>query len=163
MKKIILAVLIIGVLVLLEIFYFGFHNYFIEDKVNEALPSMPPDMAQPFLQEPIIVKQGNFVDADFFHKGIGKAYILEYPDGRRILRFENFEVVNGPDVYVYLSPATMPSNSLNSLGDFIELGRLKGNVGDQNYELSGIDLQKYNSVVLWCKRFEVLFPYAVIK
>jgi len=163
MKKYLLIGAIIVVLILLGIYYFGFQTFFIENRVSEELPQMTQNTEKLTSQKPTIVKQGNFVDADFFHKGTGKAYILEYPDGKRILRFEEFEVVNGPDVYVYFSPAINPSGDLKSLGDFIDLGRLKGNVGNQNYELPDIDLEKYNSIVLWCKRFGVLFPYTVLK
>lgn len=162
MKRLVLGV-IIAVLVLLGLFYFRFQTYFIENRVREELPAMTPNGQGQTLQEPKILKQGDLVDADFFHKGSGKALVFEYPDGRKILRFEDFEVVNGPDVYVYLSPATVPTGDLKSLGDYLDLGLLKGNIGSQNYELPDIDLSGYNSVILWCKKFGVLFPYAVLE
>ncbi len=163
MRKIVWIAVIL-ILILLGVFYFRFQTYFIENKISEELPSMTPAAAQqPTLKEPKILKQGNFVDADFFHKGMGKAFILEYPDGRKILRFENFEVVNGPDLYVYFSKKSNPTGDIKSLGDFIDLGRLKGNIGDQNYELpQNILISDYQSAVIWCKRFGVLFPYAIL-
>ena len=162
MKRLVFAV-IIAIFILLGVFYFRFQTYFIEDRVNEELPVMAPDSQESAMQEPKILKQGDFVDADFFHKGSGKALILEYPDGRNLLRFEDFEVVNGPDVYVYLSATTTPSGDLKSLGNYLDLGLMKGNIGDQNYDLPNTDLTGYSSVVLWCKKFGVLFPYAVLK
>ena len=162
MKKLILAG---GVALIAATIYFtGAYTYFIENKVNEKLPQMTSANQEQTPQEPRIVKQGNFIDADLFHKGSGQAYILEYPDGQKILRFENFEVVNGPDLYVYLSKTDTPSGDLKSLGDYIDLGRLKGNIGDQNYKLpQNISLNDYSSVVIWCKKFGVLFPYTVFK
>ena len=71
--------------------------------------------------------------------------------------------MDGPDLFVYLSETKTPTGNLDSLGDYIDLGSLKGNKGNQNYELSAnIDISSYNSVVIWCKQFGVLFPYAVI-
>lgn len=164
MKKIILALITVAVLVLVGIYYFGFHTYFVEDRVSEELPQMTPSGQQPVSQEPRIIKQGNFVDADFFHKGSGNAYILEYPDARKILRFENFETVNGPDLYVYISKSSNPTSDLKDLGEYIDLGRLKGNIGDQNYDLpQNISITDYQSAVIWCKKFGVLFPYAVFR
>ena len=162
MKKLILAGGIASIAV--TIYFTGAYTYFIENRVSEELPQMTSANQQQTLQEPRIIKQGNFVGADFFHKGNGQAYILEYPDGRKILRFENFEVVNGPDLYVYLSEASAPTGDLKSLGDYIDLGRLKDNIGDQNYELpQNISSNDYSSAVIWCKKFGVLFPYTVFK
>ncbi|MBI2003729.1 MAG: DM13 domain-containing protein [Parcubacteria group bacterium] len=164
MKKLILALIIVAALVFVGVYYFGFHTYFIENRVSEKLPQMVPNGQTELPQEPAVVKQGNFVDADSFHKGSGNAYILEYPDAKKILRFENFETVNGPDLYVYLAQNSAPTNNLNSLGDYIDLGRLKGNIGDQNYELpQNISTDDYQAVAIWCKKFGVLFPYAVLK
>ncbi len=162
MKKLIFLVIII--LAAIGIYYTGAYTYFIKNKVSEELPQMNTSSQEQAVSEPKILKQGNFVDADFLHKGSGQAYILEYPDGRKILRFENFETVNGPDLYVYLSKTTSPTSDLEGLGNYIDLGRLKGNVGNQNYELpKNIIAETFSSAVIWCKKFGVLFPYAVLK
>lgn len=160
MKKKILA--LATVFIGIGIYYTGVYTYFIENKVNEELPEMNQENRQQILIEPKILKQGDFIDADFFHKGKGRAIILGYPDGKKILRFENFEIINGPDLYIYLSQTTAPTGDLGSLGNYIDLGRLKGNIGDQNYELTE-DINDFKSVVIWCKKFGVLFPYAVLK
>ena len=139
------------------IYYTGVYTYFLQSEVREEMPKMgEADKA-----EMKIGTRGKFVDVDFIHKGSGDALILEYP-GKKILRLENFKVTNGPDLYVYLAKSSSPGGSVKSLGDFIDLGRLKGNIGDQNYELPD-NADGYNSVVIWCKKFGVLFSYAVLK
>ena len=70
------------------------------------------------------------------------------------VRLENFKATNGPDLYVYL--ATDKSTS-----DIVNLGRLKGNIGNQNYAIpAGTNLTKYNNALIWCKAFSVLFGSA---
>lgn len=160
MKKFILFGAVI--LVVLGIYYTGIYTYFIKDEVGEKLPEMPSAIPGESLPQIKIVKQGEFIDSDFFHKGSGRVMIIEYPDRKKILRFENFQTTNGPDLYVYLSKTNSPTGDLKSLGNFIDLGRLKGNIGDQNYNLEG-DIAEYNSVIIWCKKFGVLFPYAILK
>jgi electron transfer DM13 len=98
---------------------------------------------------------GNFVDAgDGFHKADGIAKIISLADGRTFLRLENLKTTNGPDLYVYLSVGKDTS-------DIVNLGRLKGNIGNQNYEIpTGTDLSKYNIVLIWCKAFSTLFGSA---
>jgi hypothetical protein len=83
-------------------------------------------------------------------------------DGKRVLRFTNFETSNGPDVRVYLVAAddAKDSDTVKKAG-FVEIGSLKGNIGDQNYDLpSDLDLSKYRAVTIWCKRFSVNFATA---
>ncbi|MBP9827867.1 DM13 domain-containing protein [Patescibacteria group bacterium] len=160
-----ILLLVLGLTVTgLIIYFFGFYTYFQSTTVNEALPPVSEEMmiadenGEMIAPEPSIIATGSFVDADLLHTGEGDAKVISYPDGKTYLRFENFSVVNGPDVRVYLSPAAVPGRSLESLGDYVDLGPLKGNKGDQNYELpEGADL---GSVVLWCEDFGVLFPYA---
>ena len=95
---------------------------------------------------------GNFVDAgDGFHKAEGIAKVINLADGRTFLRLENLKTTNGPDLYVYLS---VGKDAL----DIVNLGRLKGNIGNQNYEIpAGTDLSKYNTALIWCKAFSTLF------
>jgi len=98
---------------------------------------------------------GDFVDAgDGFHKADGIATIISLADSRTFLRLENLKTTNGPDLYVYLSVGKDTS-------DIVNLGRLKGNIGNQNYEIpTGTDLSKYNTVLIWCKAFSTLFGSA---
>ena len=117
-------------------------------------------MTQP--DAPIALSQGSFTEVDNIHKGAGHAAVYQLPDGKRVLRLENFNVTNGPDLFVYLAGSVMPrsSNDLHSAGAF-EVARLKGNIGDQNYELpADLDLAKFKSVVIYCKQFSVVFSTA---
>lgn len=99
--------------------------------------------------------EGTFIGVDDgIHNVDGIAKILTLVDGSKILRLENFKSTNGPDLHVYLSTDKMASN-------FMDLGRLKGNIGNQNYQVPvDIDLSKYNNVLIWCKAFSVLFGNA---
>lgn len=98
---------------------------------------------------------GNFKDAgDGFHMVEGVARVINLEDGRTFLRLESLKATNGPDLYVYLATGTDAS-------DIVNLGRLKGNIGNQNYEIPpGTDLAKHNSVLIWCKAFSTLFGSA---
>jgi len=87
------------------------------------------------------------------HPTAGDAIVLGNGTGQRFLRFENFQTDNGPDLNVYLV-----NSSTGGVSDYIDLGDLKGNVGDQNYEIpAGVDLSLYDTVVIWCVRFGVGF------
>lgn len=98
---------------------------------------------------------GNFVGAgDGFHNAEGVAKIIQLADGTDILRLENFKATNGPDLYVYLS--TDKTNA-----DIVNLGRLKGNIGNQNYLIpAGTDIKKYITALIWCRAFSVIFGSA---
>ena len=98
---------------------------------------------------------GNFVGAgDEFHNAEGLAKIIQLADGTDILRLQNFKATNGPDLYVYLS--TDKTNA-----DIVNLGRLKGNIGNQNYLIpAGTDITKYNTALIWCRAFSVIFGSA---
>lgn len=112
--------------------------------------------------QPVTLATGQWVGADAFHTGSGKALLIRLPDGQRFLRFEEFKVTNGPDLYVYLSghPAPRTRAQLHE-GAAVEVGVLKGNVGNQNYALpADLDLSKFKSVAIYCKRFSVLFASA---
>lgn len=99
---------------------------------------------------------------DVAHKGVGQATIYRSDDGKRLLRFTNFETSNGPDVRVYLVATNDATDSETvKRAGFVEVGALKGNIGDQNYELpSDLDLTKYRAVTIWCNRFSVNFATA---
>ena len=98
---------------------------------------------------------GKFIGInDGIHNAEGVVKVIALDDGTSILRLENFKATNGPDLYVYL--ATDKSSS-----DIVNLGRLKGNIGNQNYAIpAGTNLTKYNTALIWCKAFSVLFGSA---
>ena len=128
-----------------------------------ATPSTPTESAPaPTLATPSSVpvaatrRSGSFTGADDFHFGRGDARLVETAPGAFIVRLEGFEVRNGPDLYVYLSP----SKGGYATGA-VELGRLKADRGNQNYRVpDGTDVGSARSVVIWCKQFGVLFATA---
>jgi hypothetical protein len=101
---------------------------------------------------------GNFIGVnDGIHNAEGLAKVIVLDEGNSILRLENFRATNGPDLHVYLSTD-------KSASDFVSLGRLKGNIGNQNYEIpEGTELSKYDTVLIWCRAFSVLFGSAELK
>jgi hypothetical protein len=116
----------------------------------------PPAPTAPPTFEPRVTQRGEFHGADDFHFGRGTALLIETAPGVYTLRFEEFSVRNGPDLYVYLS------TSADGFGDgSLELGRLKATDGAFNYEVPpGTDLSRFQSAVVWCKQFSVLFATA---
>jgi hypothetical protein len=103
-----------------------------------------------------LTHQGEFHGADDFHFGRGKALLIESAPGRYVLRFEEFSVRNGPDLYVYLS--TDPEGYGT---DPLELGTLKATDGAFNYDIPpGTDISRFNGALVWCKQFAVLFATA---
>ncbi len=106
------------------------------------------------------IRTGSFIGAgDGFHNAEGLAKVIpsDGRGGRTILRLEDFKSTNGPNVHLYLSTDKAASN-------FIDLGRLKANNGNQNYIIPyGTDLAKYNTALIWCKDFSILFGSAQLK
>jgi hypothetical protein len=96
------------------------------------------------------------------HDTRGMASVIDVGGGHRVLRLTNFATSNGPDVRVYLvAAADVQDNSTVKSVDHVELGPMKGNIGDQNYDIpSTVDLEKYRTVTIWCKRFGVNFGSA---
>ena len=106
------------------------------------------------------IVSGQFRDADESHRGSGTAAIYELEDGSMLIRFEDFEVTNGPDLHVYLVPHENPTSS-DDLTGYVDLGSLKGNIGDQNYEIpDGVAISDFGSVVIYCVPFHVFFSVA---
>lgn len=101
-----------------------------------------------------LVYTGSFQDADAIHRGSGKVSIIQVGSGRTLRFEEDFKVTPGPDLYVWLR---QPS------GEYLEVARLKGTEGSQNYELPPVNLDEYSEVVVWCKAFSVLFSKAQLK
>ena len=121
-----------------------------------------PAMAVAQPAQPVILAMGQWQGIDSFHQTQGKAILVRLPDGRRFIRFEDFRVTNGPDLYVFLSghPSPRTGAQLHEGASF-EVARLKGNIGSQNYELpADLDLSKFKSVAIYCKRFSVMFGSA---
>jgi len=134
-------------------------------KVMEASAARPDTfMDEPMGPSvPVVVASGRFKDADVVHKGSGDATLYALPDGSHLVRFENFRVTNGPALHVYLVEHPDPTEASHVGSAFVDLGRLKGNVGNQNYPIpAGVDVDDYGSVVIWCQLFGVLFSPAAL-
>ncbi len=126
----------------------------MDHEMEEEMPEVADEWA--------VFGTGNFVGADDFHLGAGVATIYQLDD-EQVLRFEDFDVTNGPDLHVILSKHPNPSNRDELGTDYLHLEALKGNQGNQNYEISaGTDLSEYQSVVIYCMPFHVVFATATL-
>ncbi len=113
--------------------------------------------------EASVLFEGRFRSLE--HATTGVAKVIELEDGSRLVRLEDLRTSNGPDLIVILSdtPATEDAWGAYDDGQFVSLGELKGNIGDQNYSIPpDVDLSRYRSVVVWCRRFTVGFGAAPI-
>jgi Electron transfer DM13 len=169
-----LAATLIVALIVFVLFWFQPQKLFIDDRVEEAIPdatapSAPTDTggstadASPptgsAAAEPVEVARGAFVSLD--HGTTGTARVLELADGRRIVRLEGLDTDNGPDLYLYLTANRADGDEGAFDDDYVNLGRLKGNQGDQNYDLPpGTDIARLATVVIWCDRFDSAFGAA---
>lgn len=137
------------------------------DEIMDVAAKAPDQAADDAMPEaaPAQVARGEFRDADAIHKGSGDAVVYRLPDGRHVVRFEDFRTTNGPALVVYLAqhPNPVVAGDVTD-GGFLDLGKLKGNVGNQNYIIpADIDVAEYGSVVIWCELFDVLFSPASLE
>lgn len=108
----------------------------------------------------MVVGSGEFGQIDPIHGASGTATIYVLPDGMRVLRLEDFQSTNGPELHVLLTTGT-EKKTFGNLGEYHDLGLLKGNVGNQNYDIPAeIDLDTIKSVVIYCWPFKVVFSVA---
>jgi electron transfer DM13 len=166
------AGLIAVALIAFVLLYFEPQALFIDHRVDEPIPTVAAksdsaggdsrpgragdDRSRPSIR---VLAAGTF--QSYEHTTSGRARVLRLRDGSRYLRLDRFSTSNGPDVRVYLSaaPAGGPGEAFDD--DYVELGELKGNIGDQNYAVpSDVDLAHFESAVVWCKRFSVAFGAA---
>ena len=129
----------------------------MEEMMEETMMEKDDSMMEKTMMEEttLMSYSGTFTGVgDGIHDAQGDAYTIPLEDGSTVLRLENFQSTNGPDLFVYLSTDENAS-------EFINLGELKANKGNQNYEIpDDTDLSKYNKVLIWCKSFSVLFGSA---
>lgn len=133
------------------------------DDATPTTQPQPPATTVPPSSEPLVLSDSDLVGVA--HEGSGRALILELETGEQLVRFEDLDVSNGPDLLVILSPSpVIDRQDTYADGDFLDLGPLKGNQGNQNYEIpGGTDLTQYGSIVIWCRRFNTTFNAAVIE
>lgn len=126
------------------------------EEMNEDMPAMNA--------EPTLWASGSLRDGESFHKGSGQVNIYQLENDSYLLRLENLNVTNGPALHVYLSEHANPMNGNDiETNGFVDLSSLKGNMGNQNYEIpAGTDLSNIKSVVIYCKTFSVVFSVAAL-
>jgi hypothetical protein len=152
-KRTILTILIVVIAAAGAWYAFRPERLVLDRRVNEA---MPTEQSEPLVS-------GSFYG--ILHPTKGTATIYRLGDGTRILRLTSFSTSNGPDVHVYMvaSDDAKDVATVENAG-FVDLGVIKGNVGDQNYTLGNdLDLAKYRAVSIWCKRFSVNFGAAALR
>jgi hypothetical protein len=127
---------------------------------SEAMAGEPAATTMP--AGPVALQRGSFVDGSLpGHHAAGTATVFRLDDGSQIVRLEHFEATNGPDLFVTFHTGANPEHDR---GEYFQIAPLKGNIGDQNYELpADIDLGQYKSVVIWCRTFDVVFGYATLE
>ena len=152
MSRRIMVVLAIAIVAIVGWYAFRPERLVIDQKVNEQFPTASA--------------ASNKLASGQFHSGAhetkGTATVFQLADGKKTLRLTDFATSNGPDVHVYLvaSDDAKDNDTVTKAG-FIDVGSLKGNIGDQNYDLpANADLTKYRAVTIWCKRFSVNFGTA---
>ena len=153
MKKRKIAISVLVTALLIAWYAFRPERLFINRNVNEQFPQNGGALSQTLLS-------GRFHSV--VHPTEGTATIYQMSDGSRMLRFTNFRTSNGPNVHIYLLGAddATDSSSVRS-ARFIDLGPMKGNIGDQNYSFGpDVDLSQYRAVSVWCERFSVNFGTA---
>lgn len=154
MRRIIWTAIIAGLIgfVAGNAFWYLASPLWIDREVSEAFVAT---------DETVTLASGSFSGADRLHQGEGQATAFRR-GAETVLRFTGFEVTNGPDLYVWLvRDGAVASSEDVKASEVLELGVLKGNVGDQNYTLpEGADIAEWGAVVIWCRRFGVLFASA---
>ena len=166
MKNKILKNTLIAVIAILFILFiiYTVKPLFTNETINEELPIVIEnnttgkmiDMNISQEENQTILFSSEFSDADNFHKTSGQVKIYQIDD-KQLLRLEDFKTTNGPDLKVYVAEDIKAKN-------FISLGDLKGNIGNQNYEINEkINYQEHNYVLIWCEDFSTLFGYAKLE
>lgn len=165
-------IVITGCVVVAAVLWYLFRPelLFIDRSVNESFPGtrVTQTAANTSGMHDAMPASPTPLASGMFHNGAhdtkGTAAIFQLPGGQRVLRLTDFETSNGPDVRLLLIANTDATDDATvKASKPVELGKLKGNIGDQNYDIPGdLDLGKYKAVTIWCNRFSVNFGTAPI-
>jgi hypothetical protein len=150
---------------------FGIQTLFYDTEVNEDFGAPAPASAEQgsrradttVTSNPVVLSSGKFHSVA--HSGKGDAIVYRLEDSSHVLRLENLDIFNGPALYVY-AVGTQDANDSETVKEagFLNLGPLKGNKGNQTYELPAqFDPEKHRSISIWCKRFSVNFATAPLR
>ena len=136
---------------------FGVHTLFYDEETNEGFA------ADPASGELAEISSGRFHAVA--HPGAGRATVHRLGEGSYTLRLESLDVFNGPDLYVYaVAAGDATDDAAVTDSGFLDLGPLKGNRGNQTYELpESFDPDKHRAISIWCKRFSVNFATAPLR
>jgi hypothetical protein len=164
-----LRVPVLGAYLLTALFVGGYlgRSTLLDDEVNERVVRVTPAVSEnagagQSAERPrnVLLRRGRFEAVA--HSAEGTATAIRTAAGARVLTLTGFEVDNGPDLRVYLVAG--PARDESEVVDFKDLGALKGNEGNQQYELPrGLDLERYATVVIWCRAFSVNFARAPLR
>jgi hypothetical protein len=144
-----------------------FTNTTVDDAISApttiASAAAVPEQSAPV--GPVIVLRGTFITHE--HDTTGEARVVRHPDGRRQLELVNLDTSDGPDLRVWLSDQPVKEGTAGwrvfDDGAWVELGELKGNKGNQVYDIpAAADLETLRSVSIWCRRFSVSFGAAAL-
>jgi hypothetical protein len=161
---------VLAILVTVGLAAFQPWKLWIDESADEAPPveaaaagpeggSSPPAAARVGPKEVFGTRTWNSVE----HGTTGRVRIYQKADGSHVLRLEDLDTSNGPDLRLVLSKGAYETQNDLSRG-WLDLGRLKGNKGNSNYTIrAGTDLNQYRSVVIWCQRFDAVFAAAPIR
>jgi hypothetical protein len=139
----------------------------VDDRVDETVPVAAPPAPRAEAPvppaEPVVLARGELITHE--HDSSGSVVVLELPDGSRVLRLEDLNTSNGPDLHVWITDAPVIEGrdgwDVFDDGRYVDLGTLKGNIGSSNYPLPPeVDIAELSSVSVWCARFAVSFAAA---
>ncbi|MFZ0200158.1 MAG: DM13 domain-containing protein [Candidatus Sulfotelmatobacter sp.] len=156
-KKWFIGIPLLAIALFVAWYAFRPERLYVNQRVNEAMPATgagSPAQA---------IESGAF--HSILHPTEGTATIYRLADGDHLLRLTHFSTSNGPDVHIYMVAADDAKDDATiKRAGFIDLGTIKGNIGDQNYTLGpDVDLSKYRAVSVWCKRFSFNFGTAPLR
>ncbi len=165
------GILLAGLLLYLALGVFGVQTLFYDTEVNEDFTATssaseeqgPSQAAESTPRDPVVVSSGRFHPVA--HPGMGDAIVYRLGDGSYVLRLENLDIFNGPALYVYAVAAEDANDNETVLNtSVLDLGPLKGNKGNQTYELPAeFNPEKYRAISVWCRRFSVNFATAPLQ
>jgi hypothetical protein len=158
---------VVGVVVAVALPIFQPWKLFVDQTVDESVPSVPAAQADAGEPEsgPVLLASGELITHE--HATTGTVQVLRLPDGSRVLRLEDLRTSNGPQLKVWVTDAPVIEGTAGwgvfDDGRHVDLGDLKGNLGSSNYPLpADVDLAQLNSVSIWCDRFNVSFGAATL-
>jgi hypothetical protein len=162
------AVAVLAAVAAFGLYWFQPWKLVVDERVDEALTSVPAPSAASSSSPaagPLVLRQGAFVTHE--HDTTGTARVVRTAEGRLRLELVDLDTSNGPDLRVWLSDQPVREGVAGwrvfDDGAWVELGRLKGNRGDQAYAVpAGTDLESLTSVSIWCRRFSVSFGAAAL-